>query len=199
MSYEAALSRIDIIQSRITGTPSTASELRRAEPVRTATDSASFAAQLNNAQAAAPASPVASAASAAQVSQAGAAAPAEIEQLIQSKGAKYDVDPNLIRAVIRQESGFNASAGSPAGAQGLMQLMPATAAGLGVTDPLNAEQNVDGGVRYLKQQLDTFDGDVRKALAAYNAGPGAVRKYDGVPPYPETQNYVAKITAELGL
>lgn len=102
------------------------------------------------------------------------------------------VDPPLLRALIRQESGNNPNARSPAGAIGRTQLMPATARGLGV-NPYNDRQNVRGGARYLRQQLDRFGGDTRKALAAYNAGPGAVQKYGGVPPYAETQNYVRSI------
>lgn len=104
----------------------------------------------------------------------------------------------LVLGVIQQESGGNANARSPVGAQGLMQLMPATAAGLGVNanDP---KDNVRGGVKYLLQQLKAFDNDIPKALAAYNAGPGNVQKYGGIPPFAETRNYVAKITQNIGL
>ncbi len=112
---------------------------------------------------------------------------------------RHSVDPALVGAVIRQESGGQHLRGgrvltSPAGARGVMQLMPGTAAGLGV-DPDDLEQNIDGGVRYLRQQLDTFGGDVTKAVAAYNAGPGAVQRHNGVPPYRETQNYVRNVLA----
>src|SRR6185295_7096832 len=100
----------------------------------------------------------------------------------------------LLKGLIRQESGFNPAARSGAGAVGLTQLMPGTAASLGV-DPSDPAQAIDGGARYLKQQLDRFGGDVTKALAAYNAGPGAVAKYGGVPPYGETQNYVQRVMA----
>lgn len=102
------------------------------------------------------------------------------------------VDPRLLRALIHQESGNNPGARSPVGAIGRTQLMPATARGLGV-DPYNDDDNIRGGARYLRQQLKTFGGDVRKALAAYNAGPGAVQKYGGVPPFAETQHYVDSI------
>lgn len=105
---------------------------------------------------------------------------------------EYDVDPALVAAVAAAESGGNQSTMSPAGAVGVMQLMPDTAAGLGV-DPNNRKDNIRGGAKYLRQMLDRFGGDVRKAVAAYNAGPGAVDQYGGVPPYQETQNYVAKI------
>jgi soluble lytic murein transglycosylase-like protein len=121
----------------------------------------------------------------------GAATPyaAEIDAAAQRNG----IDPALLRGLIRQESNFDPSARSGAGATGLTQLMPATAAGLGVKDATDPAQAIEGGAKYLKQQLDAFGGDVAKALAAYNAGPNAVRKYGGVPPYAETQAYVQKV------
>lgn len=122
-------------------------------------------------------------------------APAAIEQLVDQNAATWQVDPALIKAVIANESAFDASATSRAGAMGLMQLMPGTASELGVSNAYDPAQNVSGGTRYLKGLLQRFNGDLRLAVAAYNAGPEAVEKYGGVPPYAETQNYV---TAVLG-
>jgi soluble lytic murein transglycosylase-like protein len=117
------------------------------------------------------------------------------EQLIDSAAQKYGIDPAVLKGLIKQESGFNPNAGSPAGAQGLTQLMPGTASAMGVTDLHDPAQSIDGGAHYLKMQLDRFGGDYSKALAAYNAGPGAVQRYGGVPPYSETQNYVKNVLA----
>jgi soluble lytic murein transglycosylase-like protein len=121
--------------------------------------------------------------------------PAQIDALVNDNAQSQDVDPALIKAIIANESGFNANATSNVGAQGLMQLMPGTAAGLGVTDAYDPSQNVAGGTKYIKGLLQKFNGDVRLAVAAYNAGPGAVEKYGGVPPYAETQNYVQNVLA----
>jgi soluble lytic murein transglycosylase-like protein len=119
------------------------------------------------------------------------------EELIREAAERYEVDPALVRAVVRIESAFNPLAVSTAGALGLMQLMPALAEELGVTDPFDPRQNVFAGVKYLRALLDEHDGNERLALASYNAGPGAVAHFEGIPPYPETQHYVRAITGIL--
>lgn len=121
------------------------------------------------------------------------------EALVQEHAAKHALRPELVRAVIQVESGYNARATSPKGAMGLMQLMPDTARELGVRDPYDPAQNIGGGTRYLRQLLDKYDGRVELALAAYNAGSGAVDRHHGrVPPYRETQDYVEKVGAAAG-
>lgn len=114
------------------------------------------------------------------------------EDLIMQTAYEYGVDPKLVRAIAIAESDMNQNEISPVGAIGVMQLMPETAESLGV-DPYDKGDNIVGGVRYIRQMLDTFDGDVPLAVAAYNAGPGAVKRYGGIPPYSETRNYVGRV------
>lgn len=123
--------------------------------------------------------------------------PASLPQVINAASGRYHLDPDLVNSVIRAESGFNPRATSPKGAQGLMQLMPGTASRLGVSDSFDPQANVNGGARYLRELLERYDFDLIKALAAYNAGPGRVERYHGVPPYYETRAYVAKIVRDF--
>jgi soluble lytic murein transglycosylase-like protein len=185
MSAAVAFDRIEQIQAMMAALAPVGAQ---ATPAASSTSPTAFASSLQAATHA-----TAPTAATGATAAAGAATPfaAEIDAAAQRNG----LDPALLRGLIRQESNFNADAKSPAGAMGLTQLMPATAAGLGVTNPSDPVQNIEGGAKYLKQQLDRFGGDVSKALAAYNAGPGAVQKYNGVPPYAETQNYVKNVTA----
>jgi membrane-bound lytic murein transglycosylase B len=118
----------------------------------------------------------------------------DIDSAIEQAAARHNVDPNLVRAVVKVESNFNPNAVSRKGAMGLMQLMPSTARQLNVKNPFDPEQNVDAGVRHLKQLLESYGGDIKLTLAAYNAGAGAVARSSGVPHYAETQNYVRRIT-----
>jgi soluble lytic murein transglycosylase-like protein len=118
----------------------------------------------------------------------------EIDASIVMAAARHNVDPNLVRAVVKVESNFNSNAVSRKGAMGLMQLMPSTARSLNVKNPFDPDQNVDAGVRHLKQLLENYGGDVNLTLAAYNAGAGAVARSSGVPHFAETQNYVRRIT-----
>ncbi|MGN0352966.1 MAG: lytic transglycosylase domain-containing protein [Roseburia sp.] len=121
-----------------------------------------------------------------------------LEAIFQKASDTYGVSVNLLKAIAKAESGFNQYATSHAGAMGIMQLMPATAASLGVTDAYDAEQNIMGGANLISQLLTKYNGDVSLALAAYNAGSGNVEKYGGIPPFTETQNYVSKILGYLG-
>jgi soluble lytic murein transglycosylase-like protein len=190
VSVEAAVARMNALQALIAGANS--------QPVPTQTST--FATQLADASASTLGAATGTTATAATASTAATGVselPADVPYGAQITAAakKYGIDPALLAGLVKQESGFNPSAGSPAGARGLTQLMPATAAGLGVTNVLDPAQNLDGGAKYLRQQLDAFGGDVTRALAAYNAGPGAVKRYGGVPPYAETQNYVRAVQA----
>jgi len=131
----------------------------------------------------------------APVNAAPAAAHGDFGAQLSAAGARYGVDPSLLQAVMDQESGGNPNATSSAGAEGLMQLMPSTAAGLGVTNPYDPAQAIDGGAQLLSGLLQKYDGNTSLALAAYNAGSGAVDKFGGVPPYAETQRYVESVSA----
>jgi soluble lytic murein transglycosylase-like protein len=204
MDPAAVVSRVDAIQSMITqlvtgnspaATPATTTT---ATP---ATSPTSFAATLQSATAApvatAATAPVATAATAATPTAATSALPASVPYAAQITAAAQanGLDPALLAGLIKQESGFDPTAQSSVGAVGLTQLMPGTATSLGVSDPTDPTQSINGGAAYLAQQLKTFGGDATKALAAYNAGPGAVQQYGGVPPYTETQNYVQDVLA----
>jgi len=120
----------------------------------------------------------------------------DIGKIVELTANKYGVDPKLALAVANVESNLMPDVVSSAGAVGVMQLMPETAEGLGVSDSKDPQDNIDGGVRYLKQLMNTFNGDTTKAIAAYNAGAQAVKDYNGIPPYKETQDYVAKVMAQ---
>lgn len=129
-----------------------------------------------------------------EIEQAALQAPAaDLETLLQAAAARHGLEPALVRAVVSVESAFRARAVSPKGALGLMQLMPSTAAAVGVQDAFDPAQNLEGGTRHLASLLRAYGGDLQKALAAYNAGAGAVARYGGVPPYRETRDYVGKV------
>jgi len=121
----------------------------------------------------------------------------DIHQSIRNAATRYAISEKLIQSVIQAESNYRSDAVSPAGAQGLMQLMPATARELGVSDPFDVDQNIDGGARYLRKMLDRFGGDIKLALAAYNAGPGTVQRYNGNVPYQETQTYIQRVLSNM--
>ena len=131
-------------------------------------------------------------------SSSGLTAGTSMDRIFEEAAEKYGVDVDLLKAIGKAESGFNASAVSSAGAIGVMQLMPATAKSLGVTNPYDARQNIMGGAKYISQLLDKYDGNTRLALAAYNAGSGNVDKYGGIPPFEETQNYVKRVMEYAG-
>jgi soluble lytic murein transglycosylase-like protein len=117
----------------------------------------------------------------------------EYDSVIEQAAERYGVEPAVLHGLIQQESGFDPNAQSSAGASGLTQLMPGTASSMGVANPLNPTESIEGGARYLSQLMSQFGGNTEDALAAYNAGPGAVQQYGGIPPYAETQGYVSKV------
>lgn len=121
----------------------------------------------------------------------------ELEEIFQKAASTYNISVDLLKAVAKAESDFNPNCTSSSGAMGIMQLMPGTAKELGVTNAYDPEENIMGGAKYLAENLEIFNGDISLSLAAYNAGRGAVQKYNGIPPYTETQNYVKKILGYL--
>jgi soluble lytic murein transglycosylase-like protein len=178
-TIDARVQQLQTMVATMTGAPT-------AQP--SSSSSSSFAGALASAQSAATPTPPA----ATTGTESSTAFGAEIDAAAASNG----IDPALLKGLVSQESGFDPNARSGAGALGLTQLMPGTASSLGVTNPLDPAQSLQGGAKYLRQQLDRFGGDERLALAAYNAGPGAVARYGGVPPYSETQNYVNSVMAK---
>jgi soluble lytic murein transglycosylase-like protein len=191
MSIEAVISRIGQLQAMMAGPAPAPTQATPTSPTSFSTALQNATAGSGSATLATPATATASATSTSSSLPAGTPYAAEITSAATANG----IDPALLAGLVKQESGFNPNAGSGAGARGLTQLMPGTASGLGVSNVLDPVQSLNGGAKYLKQQLDAFGGDVTKALAAYNAGPGAVKRFGGVPPYAETQNYVRAVQA----
>lgn len=212
MSVEAVQGRMAeiqaLVQNAVGGPPVVAAPATTAPATTSGTgQSGSFASTLADAQStsgagAQAATRTASASTATFPAPAGVPTggtdPGPYGPMITAAAERHGIDPQVFENLVRQESGFDPNAGSAAGAQGLCQLMPATAKGLGVDDPRDPAQALEGGAKYLRQQLDTFGGDYTKALAAYNAGPGAVQRAGGVPPYAETQHYVKTILGSTG-
>ncbi len=177
----------------------TADAARGAALTDAVTTAAWLAARAASRQAAEPGPAAAADPGASPATAAATATAAEIDAAVAAASAQYGVPAGIIRGVIEQESGGDPAAVSPAGAMGLMQLMPATARALGVTQPFDPVQNIFAGTRYLARLRDQFGGNWALALAAYNAGPARVAAYGGVPPFPETQRYVAAVLARAGL
>jgi soluble lytic murein transglycosylase-like protein len=192
MSIAAVTSRVAELQALIAAS-ATPGSTAFAGTLASATQSVSAAPAA--AAAATPASPLATTASAPATGPSALPAGTPYGAEITAAAKRHGLDPALLAGLIKQESGFNANARSGAGAVGLTQLMPGTAAGLGVTNPTDPAQSIEGGAKYLAEQLERFGGDPARALAAYNAGPGAVERFGGVPPYAETQNYVRIVQA----
>ena len=191
MSYASAMARVAAIQGQLAAyAPPT---LPTPAPVEQPQES--FQTVLDTQFGTSPAAPAIPGAATTGTTAAatGLGEPSPYDAMIAEAAQANNVPPALIKAVARAESGFDPNAVSRAGAQGLMQLMPTTAAGLGVTDPFDPKQNLMGGAKFLRGLLDRFGGDVSKVLAGYNAGPGAVEKYGGIPPFAETQAYVPKV------
>jgi len=188
VSIDVTVARVGELAKLLSFAPALAAVAAAPAPVAAGATTAPFSAQLASAL-----SPTTATGAAGAPAAPGAPGATPFAAEISAAAARNGVDPSVLTGLIRAESNFDPNAGSPAGAQGLTQLMPATAAGLGVANPLDPVQSIEGGARYLRQQLDHFGGDVTKALAAYNAGPGAVERFGGVPPYEETQNYVRRV------
>jgi soluble lytic murein transglycosylase-like protein len=184
MSLSTIGTRLGELQTMVAQMNAPAAPAPATAPAATAPTS-SFAGALAAAQTSPSAAPVS-----------GAGGSSAFDSEINAAAASNGIDPALLKGLVSQESGFNPSARSGAGAVGLTQLMPGTASALGVTNPLDPAQSLQGGAKYLREQLDRFGGDETLALAAYNAGPGAVQKYGGVPPYAETQNYVTSVMSK---
>lgn len=172
------LDNLDAVKSRVEEIRRRLSEFQESPAIRTTSAGTTFAEALSHAR-----------------SGKHIECPEDLQPLIEKASAKYGVDSALVKSVIKAESGFRNEAVSRVGARGLMQLMPGTARALGV-DPTDPEQNIDGGTKYLKHLIDKF-GSVKLAVAAYNAGPGSVTRYGGVPPYAETQRYVEKVLGSM--